>query len=658
MQHLTDEQIRDWSREQKDRWWLENVYRGDMPQLTWRAALTGFMFGAILSGVALYIDAKAGVIIGAGLTATLLAFSLFRALNQAGITRDLTMLENNCAQSVSLAAGYMVLPLTSSLSAYMIVTDTIIPAWQMIIWTVTTSLLGVLIAFPLKRRFINEEQLPFPEGRACGVVLHSLYQGDAATGDIHSKILVRAGLLSAGIQFLCSDALMKIVQFKLLMLDRWAGLTEVIHLRERLDDYYYLAAAKYEWWIPKILGTDFRQLGLRVSVDLALFGVGGLIGWRITLSLLIGAVVNYVLLAPWMIQIGDIVARTSPSGKVTPISRIEILNQWSLWWGVSLMVVGAIVGLLAKPELFKGMLNIFRKKPAQSARTDVLKDIEVPLWLSWVGVPVLAVVGVWMNHAFFGVSWWLGFLSLPLIVVLALISINAMALTSWMPTTALSKITQFSIGALDRTNPASNLVCGALSAEVTSNASHLLSDIKSGNILGAKPRLQAWSHIIGILAGTLSTVPLFFLLFLPADADGVRHTSTIISDHFPMPKVLQWKGVSDLIANGMSTLPLSAMIAMAFGALIAIVVEVLRIRTNGKFPLNSVSIGLGVVLPPDSVLLMFLGSLFFWWMGRKQSLGTRGHTIWSEGVEPICAGLIAGGALVGIANAGARVIIG
>ena len=42
---LTEAQIRNWSREQKDRWWLENVYRGDMPQLTIRAALTGFLDG-------------------------------------------------------------------------------------------------------------------------------------------------------------------------------------------------------------------------------------------------------------------------------------------------------------------------------------------------------------------------------------------------------------------------------------------------------------------------------------------------------------------------------------------------------------------------------------------------------------------------------------
>src|SRR5205085_7322415 len=45
---LDETQIRTWTREQKDRWWLENVYRGDMPQLTARSAATGFLLGGIL----------------------------------------------------------------------------------------------------------------------------------------------------------------------------------------------------------------------------------------------------------------------------------------------------------------------------------------------------------------------------------------------------------------------------------------------------------------------------------------------------------------------------------------------------------------------------------------------------------------------------------
>ena len=48
LKQLTPEQIRDWSQEQKDRWWLENVWRGDMPQLTVRSALTGMILGGVM----------------------------------------------------------------------------------------------------------------------------------------------------------------------------------------------------------------------------------------------------------------------------------------------------------------------------------------------------------------------------------------------------------------------------------------------------------------------------------------------------------------------------------------------------------------------------------------------------------------------------------
>jgi uncharacterized oligopeptide transporter (OPT) family protein len=65
------------------------------------------------------------------------------------------------------------------------------------------------------------------------------------------------------------------------------------------------------------------------------------------------------------------------------------------------------------------------------------------------------------------------------------------------------------------------------------------------------------------------------------------------------------------------------------------------------------------VLPPESTFAMFAGALVFWLMGRRyRREGTRGHTFWVEGLEPICAGLISGSALVGIGNAIVNVLMG
>lgn len=659
LQQLDEHQIATWTRTQKDEWWFKNIFRGDMAQLTVRSAITGFLLGGILCATALYIGGKTGISIGVGLTSVILSFAIFKILHGAGLGADFTILENNCTQSIATSAGYAMTPLISSLAAYMLVTGKIIPWHHMILWMVVCSVLGVLIAFPMKRRFINEDQLPFPEGRACGVVLDTLYTGDAGKGMYQAKLLGWTAVLAALYQAIVSDGWMKLIQFKILMMDKWTGMKAPWNLHERLDTYYYQYATELSLWIPKILGTDIRQLGLRFTLDVAMLGVGGLMGIKVATSVLLGAFINFVVLAPLMIQTGDIAPRTLANGTVVAISRGEIVNQWSLWWGVAMMVVGSIVSLLARPEIFTtAWKSLTGKKDKTVAGPDVLKDIEVPLWVSYIGVPIFSVLGATVTHEFFGVPWLLAFVSLPLIFVLTIIATNAMALTSWTPTGSLSKITQFTIGAIDRSNPASNLIPAGMTAEIASNAANLLSDIKPGYMLGGKPRHQAIGHVIGIIAGTAAAVPLFYLLFLPPDANGLRTTATIVSDQFAMPAALQWKGVAEIIAKGVTSLPTSAIIAMALAAFAAIAIEVARIVTKQRFPLSAVSVGLGVVLPPEASLMMWIGAMIFWYMGKRNSeKGKKGHGFWVEGCEPICAGLISGAALMGIGNAILNVII-
>jgi uncharacterized oligopeptide transporter (OPT) family protein len=208
------------------------------------------------------------------------------------------------------------------------------------------------------------------------------------------------------------------------------------------------------------------------------------------------------------------------------------------------------------------------------------------------------------------------------------------------------------MGAIDRSNPASNLIPAGMTAEIASNAANLLSDIKPGYMLGGKPRQQAIGHVIGLIAGAIACVPLFFLLFLQPDANGVRSTSTMVSDSFAFPAAMQWKGVAELIAKGVSALPYSAVVSMIVAAVAAAAIEISRVLTKGRFSLSAVSIGLGVVLPPESTFAMWVGAMIFWVMRRKYPKeGTPGNRFWVEGMEPICAGLISGSALIGIGNA-------
>jgi OPT family oligopeptide transporter len=663
LKQLTPEQVRDWSREQKDRWWLDNVYRGNMAQLTLRSALTGFGLGGLLSVTNLYVGAKTGWTLGVGLTSVILAFALYRVFSRLG-ARDMTILENNCVQSIATAAGYMTMPLTSGIAAYMWATNVVLPLWQVMVFTIVLSVLGVLVAFPMKRRFVNDEQHPFPEGRACGVVLDALYdRGAAAAGMLRAKALAAAAALAGGVSFVSGESYMRLIQ------ERWLGATSSWHLPGNLDAWYYWLVDKGYAPLPRLVGVDIRQLALSPTLDFAMIGAGGLMGIRAGSSLLLGAVLNFVFVAPVMIALGEIQPRAgSIAAGTAQFGRAHIVNNWSLWWGITMMVVASLVALFARPDVFVAAFRSLRRRSGTAEAEDVLRDIELPLPVSWIGVPLIGAFGVWMLHEWFGVHWLLGALAIPLILVLAVIAASSTALTGITPSGSLSKIPQFTFGAIDPRTPATNLMTAVMSAEVASNASNLLMDIKPGYMLGAKPRQQAIGHVIGIVAGALAATPLFFLLFGLKNFDagaGVSVAETMVSDKFAFPAALQWKGVSDLVtavfggeaAGGLLTASIAW--SMAIAGVAALVMEILRVRTNNRFPLAPLAIGLGVVVPPDSTLMMFLGSAGFWLAARKYGPHpqSRGHALWVDSQEPICAGLIAGAALVGIGDVLVRVFV-
>jgi uncharacterized oligopeptide transporter (OPT) family protein len=637
---LTDEEIRTWTLEEKDRWWLDKVYRGSMRQLTVRSALTGMMLGGILSLTNLYVGAKTGWTLGVGITSVILAFAMFKVLASVHLASEFTILENNAMQSIATAAGYMTSPMISSLAAYMMVTGHVLPMYQTMLWIIFLALLGVLFAFPFKRRFINDEQQPFPEGRAAGIVMDSLHHGEAESGLLKAKLLVGFGALAAVVKLLQSAVIMG-----------YLHLTS-INIPEFLDDWVYRKLG----WVPQILGTPVTSLTLRPELDLPMVGAGGLMGIRTGFSILLGAAVNYALLAPVMIQQGDIVPNAQ--GRL----GFREITFWSLWCGVAMMTVASLLTFFAKPQILIGAFSkLFGKR---RGTTDILSHIELPLWVSLVGIPILGAVVVYMAHSFFGVAAWVSVLAVVLVFAFCLIAINSTGLTSITPIGAMGKLTQLTFGALVPGDKAVNLMTAGITGEVASHSANLLQDIKPGYMLGAKPRQQAVGHALGVCAGALLSVPVFYLVFLKLSPEqtfdpGLSAAYQIDLDQYPMPAATIWYAVADVLAQGLEHIRLSARYAALVGIVLGLGLEWLRLGTKNRFPLSPVAIGLGFVIPFNTCLSMFVGSFLFWLFGILwPNKGSKANEVLVQNQEPICAGLIAGGALMGIAVAVAELMVG
>ncbi|MDP3544181.1 MAG: OPT family oligopeptide transporter [Elusimicrobiota bacterium] len=609
---LTPEQIHDMTLAEKDRWWLKNVYKGDMPQLNLRSAATGMLLGGVLSLTNLYVGIRTGWTLGVGITSVILSFAIFKALSKLKLGNEMTVLENNAMQSIATSAGYMTAPLISSLAAYMAVTGRIIPWQHTMVWIILLGILGVLFAFPLKKRFINDEQLPFPEGYAAGIVMDNLHTGEGAEGVFKAKLLGYGAAVSAVIETMCNEPVMQAMRLK------WAALPA------HWDDVVY------KWFTPRLMGTPLKDLTVQFDTSIVMVAAGGLMGTKTAASLMLGAIVNYLILAPYLISEGIIVG-----------TGFKNITMWALWGGVALMTTSSIYSFLSKPkviiESFRGM---FGKKKAGSE--DALKDIELPMWLFAVGIPVVGFLTVWMGHIFFGIHWWLGLIAIPMVFVFTLIAVNATGLTSITPTGALGKLTQLTYSVLAPGNIQTNIMTAGITGEVASSAANLLMDIKPGYMLGGKPRHQALGHTLGILAGAFVSVPVFYAIMN-------NDISVLMSEKLPMPAAQIWKAVAEVLTKGLSFLHPSAQLAIGVGAAIGLVIEILNQRSKGKFPVSGVGLGLAFVLKFSDSLSMAMGAFLFWLAGKyftdRKSLGFRAFV---DNQETVCAGAIAGGSIIGL----------
>ncbi|HSN97670.1 MAG TPA: OPT family oligopeptide transporter [Candidatus Nanopelagicales bacterium] len=654
LKQLTPEQVQTMSLEEKDEWWLKNVYRGDMPQLTWRSAITGMCLGGFLSLTNLYIGMRTGWSLGVGITSVILAFAIFKVLSRIGVGREMTVLENNAMQSIATSAGYMNSPLFSSFAAYSMVTAAIIPMHQAAIWLFCVSLLGVLFAFPLKKRFINDEQLPFPEGMAAGVVMDALHDSDEKEGLFKAKLLLGGGLLSALVELVRDDKVMRFF-FKL---------RTIPHTYDAIFYEGRLADILKKWGItPTLRGVPLTELTVRWDTSIILMATGGLMGIRVGASMLLGGVINYLVLAPILIDRGIILPSNGHYG-------LKQITLWALWGGVACMTTSSLYAFFSRPKI---ILDAFRGLGKRGGKRDVLEHIELPVKVSLIGVPIISVIMIFLGHAWFGISYWLGAIAVPLVFVFALIAVNSTGLTAITPTGALGKLTQLSYGLLAPGNITTNVMTAGITAEVSSNASNLLMDIKPGYMLGGKPRHQAIGHVLGALAGLVLSLPVWYLVLFRGDI-GLFGT-----EKMPVPGAITWKAVAEVLMKGLDFLHPTAKIAVLVGALLGILMEVAKQVTKNRFPLSAVGFGLAFILNFSDIWAMFLGAFAFWLLERRASGWRRqneppppvpgeaplpnltGPKPWyvlgAENTEAICAGVIAGGALMGIGLAVLGVLV-
>ena len=592
--------------EEIERYWYEHVYQGDrLPQLTVRATIMGMMLGALMCLSNLYVGLKAGWSMGVAITSCIMAFTIFSALHKSlpRLFPPFSILENNAMQSAASAAGMMTSAgLVNALPALMMLNPEAVPKSQMslMLWFIVISMLGVFLAVPAKRQLINVEQLPFPDGIAAAATMKTLH---AAGGESkrQARALGLAGLLGAVITW-WRDA-------------SWPGMP-----------YPNIPSTWGTSW-AKVRGYSFSSLTMSFEGSLLFVAAGAIMSFRQAWSLMLGACVNYLVLAPMMLE-----------SHVIEAASFRKISSWSLWTGVPMMVTSGLLLFFMQwrsvVRAFSTITAFFRQRTR--ADEDPLERIEVPGSWFVAGVAVFGAAAVLLGSLLFHIHWWMGIIAVLASFFLVVVAGRATGETNITPVGPLSKITQLTFGAIAPGNIPTNLMTANISAGATSHAGDLLLDLKSGYILGANPRQQFLAQFFGVIAGGLIMVPAYFIL--------VPDASVLGTEKWPAPAALVWKGVAELLAKGPGALHPTARLGLLVGALVGILLPLLEMwfpRFKKYIP-SATGLGLAFTINGFNSVSMFIGALL------AMAFRHLRPKLADEYIIPVSSGIIAGESLMGV----------
>ena len=630
--------------EEIEREWFENVYAGDhVKQLTMRAVVMGMLLGMIMVCSNVYVGLKAGWSMGVTITSAVLAYTVFSTLHRLMPKQfpEFTILENNCMQSCAGAAGSMTSGgLVNAIPALMMLSAASIPsAFKdrcvfLIPWVFVVSAMGVFLAVPTKRQMINIEKLPYPTGTAAAATLRALHDkgGEAQR---QAKALAFAGLLGAVITWLRDSgdlAFMKAQQFA--SAPSWSPIKGLFWpsgapwLRlPRIETVWGTSWIKLGRYKGQPLGLN--QVTMSLEGSLLFVAAGAIMGFRQAWSLMLGAFVNYVILAPHFLREGVIEG-----------ASFRRISSWSLWIGVPMMVTS---GLLLFFMNWRSVLRAFGTITAflgqRRNSDDPMEKIEVPGTWFITGYAILGLAAIVLGNRLFHIHWWMGLIAVAATFLLVVVAARATGETDITPVGPLSKITQLTFGAIAPGNIPTNLMTANISAGATAQAGELLTDLKSGYLLGARPRQQFLAQLFGVTAGALIVVPVFFILVPNADVLG--------GEKWPAPAALVWRGVAELLAKGVGALPPSARVGLVVGAVLGLVLPLLEMRfpKQKKFIPSPTGVGLAFTINGFNSISMFIGALIVLWLSRAKPKVHEQYTV------PVSSGIIAGESLMGVAIA-------
>ncbi len=473
-----------------------------LAELTPRAVIVGALLGMVFGASSLYLVLKVGLTVSASIPVAVISITLFRLASRFGV-RDATLLENNIVQTAGSAGESIAFGVGVTMPAIMILGFDLQSTRVMLV-AVLGSLLGILMMIPLRRALIVAQhgKLKYPEGTACAEVLKAGASADsraAASPQARAEEARRGGATLSARTIFTGFGVGLLYKTAMVALKGWKDVPE------------------------KVFGKPYQAGSLSAEISPELLGVGYIIGPKISALMCAGGVLAYLVLIPIIKFFGEAIPGPLAPGTV-PISQMgpgAIRSAYVLYIGAGAVAAGGIISLLRSlPLIVRGIREGLRDagtRRAGAVKRRTERDLPMKAVFGGIAALILAIVLARPLH--------MNLLGAILIVVFGFLFVTVSSRLTGeigsssnpisgmtVATLLLTCLIFLVVGWTGGTAYVTALSVGAIVCIAASNAGATSQDLKTGFLVGATPRWQQVSILIGAILSALVLGPILLRL--------------------------------------------------------------------------------------------------------------------------------------------------
>ena len=593
-------------------------------ELTYRGLALGALITLVFTAANVYLGLKVGLTIATSIPAAVISMAALRAFKGSGI------LENNIVQTVASSAGTLSAIIFVAPGLVMVGWWTGFPFWPMFFICALGGILGVMLTIPLRRALITQSSLTYPEGVAAAEVLKAGLSGEENKQGLRA-IIVNA-LLAAAFNVLIAARL----------------------FTDELAGYFRVGNA---------------ASGVATSLSFALIGAGHLAGISVGTAMLLGYFFAWGIATPLLTSLHPEIGTAMEVGRAAWSTKVRFIGAGAI--GVA--SVWALIQLVE--PMREGFATALAAARLRRSGTETLPLQERDIPIGIVGavivallIPIGILLALFLNDApmadhipalvIGGVIYIIVASAIVASVcgyMAALIGASNSPLSGIGILAVLGAAALLALFALPVFSDAGRPMLVAYALFVTAVifaaatiANDNLQDLKTGQLVGATPWRQQVALIVGVIAGALVIPPVLNLLNDAYGFAGAARASAVTADPLPAPQAT----LISTLARGVLGDSLDWNM-LGIGAALGVVLVLLDtfMKRKGLLRLPPLAVGIGMYLPMQVTIPVFIGALLRWFFERK-TRGTPGAGRAERMGVLMASGFIVGESIFGVLLAG------